>query len=129
MWATPVFGGFHMTTLALLFIRFYQRFISPRKGFRCAHAAFFGGASCSGAIYNLILERGLWPALPHIRNRFLECDFAYKTLLRMGRITRGRTEDNSKPDKAGKSGKTCGIPDEAWNTLKCCGDVASCLSR
>lgn len=48
-----------MTTLALLFIRFYQRFISPRKGFRCAHAAFFGGASCSGAIYNLILERGL----------------------------------------------------------------------
>jgi uncharacterized protein len=123
-----------MTTLALLFIRFYQRFISPRKGFRCAHAAFFGGASCSGAIYNLILERGLWSALPHIRNRFLECDFAYKTLLRMGRITRGRvarvgTEDNPEPDKAAKPGKTCGIPDEAWNTLKCCGDIANCWFR
>jgi putative component of membrane protein insertase Oxa1/YidC/SpoIIIJ protein YidD len=83
-------GGNFVTTLALWLIRFYQRFLSPHKGFRCAHAAFFGGNSCSGAIYTLVLERGFWRALPQIKIRFGECRFAYETLLRSGRIS-GRT--------------------------------------
>ncbi len=109
-----------MTALALLFIRFYQRFISPHKGFRCAHAAFFGGTSCSGAIYNLILERGLWHALPQVRVQFQECSFAYHTLLRMGRITAGGVSGGQRKCKA------CDALEGLGESVACCDDISSC---
>jgi uncharacterized protein len=104
-------GGVNMTILALWLIRFYQRFLSPHKGFHCAHSAFFGGNSCSGAIYNLIQEQGLWRALPQIQIRFGECRFAYETLVRTGRIAgrdktkkvrkkRDRSEENQGPRRS-----------------------------
>nr|WP_317641559.1 membrane protein insertion efficiency factor YidD [Deinococcus sp. ZS9-10] len=45
--------------LALTGIALYQRWLSPHKGFRCAHAAFYGGASCSAALAHAIREEGL----------------------------------------------------------------------
>lgn len=44
---------------ALTGITLYQRWLSPHKGFRCAHAAFYGGASCSAAIARIIEQDGL----------------------------------------------------------------------
>ncbi|MEM5550874.1 membrane protein insertion efficiency factor YidD [Pseudoalteromonas neustonica] len=45
-----------MKYLALLLIRFYQKRISPYKGFRCAHAALHQGVSCSEAVKHIIEE-------------------------------------------------------------------------
>lgn len=44
---------------ALTGIALYQRWLSPHKGFRCAHAALYGGLSCSGAIARIIEQDGL----------------------------------------------------------------------
>ncbi|WP_081908958.1 membrane protein insertion efficiency factor YidD [Deinococcus sp. YIM 77859] len=69
--------------LALSGIRFYQRFLSGRKGFRCAHAALYGGETCSAAIARIIREEGLRPGRRRIAARFRECRAAHE-LLRVG---------------------------------------------
>ncbi|GGI68443.1 membrane protein insertion efficiency factor YidD [Deinococcus wulumuqiensis] len=66
--------------LALQGIRFYQRWLSPRKGFRCAHAALHGGESCSAAIARIIREDGLRAGQPHVAARFAACRTAHVAL-------------------------------------------------
>ncbi|CAM3900652.1 Membrane protein insertion efficiency factor YidD [Deinococcus saxicola] len=60
---------------ALTGITFYQRWLSPLKCFHCAHAAFYGGESCSVAIARIIGEQGL--GSPVITARFATCRQAY----------------------------------------------------
>ena len=60
---------------ALAGIALYQRWLSPRKGFRCAHAAFHGGASCSAAIAQTIRHEGL--NLTVIAGRLKACRQTY----------------------------------------------------
>lgn len=69
-----------MKSICVFFITFYQRWISPIKGFTCAHHVLHGEATCSNAVKSLILEHGLLPALPLIRNRFDECRTAFDRL-------------------------------------------------
>ena len=69
-----------MDTLALWFIGFYQRYLSPHKGFHCAHAGYFGGVSCSHAVKFIVLEQGLMSGLPSIRVHFKECRYTYTQL-------------------------------------------------
>lgn len=40
-------------------ISMYQRYLSPHKGYTCAHLVDQGGLSCSAAIRRIIAERGL----------------------------------------------------------------------
>ena len=61
-------------------IDFYQRQISPRKGYRCAHARLYGGAGCSGFAREAIAQPGIGAALPQVRARFGECKLAAQTL-------------------------------------------------
>lgn len=61
-------------------IALYQRWLSPHKGFRCAHAAVFGGESCSAAVARTIRERGLWGSGTAIAARFAACRQAYSQL-------------------------------------------------
>jgi putative component of membrane protein insertase Oxa1/YidC/SpoIIIJ protein YidD len=61
-------------------ITFYQNFISPRKGFSCAYFRLYGGYSCSEAVKQLILIKGLAPSLNDIRYRFQDCRDAAVTL-------------------------------------------------
>jgi len=70
-----------MRTLPILLIRFYQRFISPYKGFRCAHAALHKGDSCSGAVVSIIEEEGMVRGFGKIKARFRDCNLAYMQLL------------------------------------------------
>lgn len=58
-------------------IRFYQRFVSPRKGFRCAHAALHGGESCSAAVARIVRDEGLLAGRGRIARRFAECREAH----------------------------------------------------
>ncbi|WP_029483900.1 membrane protein insertion efficiency factor YidD [Deinococcus marmoris] len=64
-----------LDTLALAGIALDQRWISPHKGFCCAHAAVYGGASCSASIAQVIRGDGL--NLSAIAARFVACRQAY----------------------------------------------------
>ena len=61
-------------------ITFYQRFISPYKGFHCAHHASYRRGTCSNAVKDLIEDNGFIKALPLIRGRFKECRLAYEAI-------------------------------------------------
>jgi putative component of membrane protein insertase Oxa1/YidC/SpoIIIJ protein YidD len=61
------------TLVADAAIRGYQRWISPYKGFRCAHRHLHGGHSCSEFARLAVLEQGVLAALPDIRIQFREC--------------------------------------------------------
>ena len=54
-------------------IRFYQRHLSPRKGFCCAHRGATGGDSCSAYGYRVIGRRGLRQGLRLLRRRLDAC--------------------------------------------------------
>lgn len=61
-------------------ITFYQKRLSPYKGFSCAHRVLHRGESCSQYIKRIILEHGLLRARPLIRQRFRACKAANQVL-------------------------------------------------
>jgi uncharacterized protein len=67
-----------LKALLLLAIRFYQRFISPRKGFRCAYRAYTGCASCSALGYRAIRRHGAWRGLAVLNGRLKACGAVYR---------------------------------------------------
>lgn len=69
-----------LDALTLSGIRFYGRFLSPRKGFRCAHAALHGGESCSAAVARIVREDGAWSGRFRIAARFGECRAAHDAI-------------------------------------------------
>jgi putative component of membrane protein insertase Oxa1/YidC/SpoIIIJ protein YidD len=58
---------------ALRAIRLYQRHLSPRKGFSCAHRGATGGASCSTYGYRAIARYGLRTGMRLLRRRLDAC--------------------------------------------------------
>jgi uncharacterized protein len=66
--------------LALAAIRFYQRFISPYKGFSCALRAATGGDSCSAYGHAVIARFGLVRGLGLLQRRFELCGHAHDRL-------------------------------------------------
>jgi putative component of membrane protein insertase Oxa1/YidC/SpoIIIJ protein YidD len=66
-----------MSHSAQYLIQFYQKHISPYKGFRCAHGDYYGGDSCSGAVSKIIRRKGLINGFAAIKNQFRRCSHAY----------------------------------------------------
>jgi putative component of membrane protein insertase Oxa1/YidC/SpoIIIJ protein YidD len=58
---------------ALRAIRSYQRHLSPRKGFTCAHRGATGGDSCSTYGYRVVKRCGLRIGLRLLRRRLNAC--------------------------------------------------------
>lgn len=58
----------------------YQRYISPYKGFCCAHRVKHGGMSCSEYVKQALLHHGAWRSIPVIKKRFKECKMAASEL-------------------------------------------------
>lgn len=67
-----------MKALALAAIRFYQRHISPRKGFCCAFAAYTGERSCSALGYRAIRRFGVIDGMLVLDRRLARCGTAYR---------------------------------------------------
>ncbi|RYG70690.1 membrane protein insertion efficiency factor YidD [bacterium] len=61
-------------------IGIYQRYISPRKGWRCAYSVLHGGTGCSGYVKTEIREHGWRAARRAARKRFHECKLAGQAL-------------------------------------------------
>ncbi|WP_432561915.1 membrane protein insertion efficiency factor YidD [Kineococcus sp. SYSU DK003] len=51
----------------------YQRTLSPRKGYSCAHRLAHGGDSCSAAVREQVRRRGVLRAVAPSAVRFLAC--------------------------------------------------------
>lgn len=69
---------------ALAAIGAYQRYVSPYKGFCCAHRARTGHASCSEFARRAIERCGLLAGLRLLRRRFLACAASYRALMADG---------------------------------------------
>ena len=78
MQSTPLDRLSRQTASAL--ITSYQKNISPKKGFSCAHRVLHGGESCSQYIKRIILKQGLLGAIPLSRQRLQACKAANQVL-------------------------------------------------
>jgi len=58
----------------------YQKYISPHKGFSCAHRLLYGGESCSAYLKRIIQQQGLNAAWQLAPQRFARCRQANLTL-------------------------------------------------
>ena len=58
----------------------YQRYISPHKGFSCAHRLLYGSESCSQFVKRTISQYGLIDGIKASRRRFQACKAANQIL-------------------------------------------------
>jgi putative component of membrane protein insertase Oxa1/YidC/SpoIIIJ protein YidD len=65
-----------MRAIVVFLIGLYQRYLSPYKGYRCAHAVCHQGLSCSAAVKDIVATHGVLRGLPLVRQRFAECSNA-----------------------------------------------------
>lgn len=77
------------TSALVTSINLYRRWLSPLKGFRCAHAAFYGGMSCSAAVQELIAHHGVVGSRHAVAARFHACRQAYGHLAAAPGVTGG----------------------------------------
>lgn len=63
-------------SILVFFISLYQKYISPVKGFRCAHHALHKGESCSQFVKRSLLEHDLATAIKASQQRFNDCGSA-----------------------------------------------------
>src|SRR5688572_21138457 len=82
-----------------LCITLYQRHLSPRKGFSCAHRVYHGGASCSEFARQVVLRVGVLPAVPQVLRRFNECKQACTT----GKLSQRKRQQPEPERKARES--------------------------
>jgi putative component of membrane protein insertase Oxa1/YidC/SpoIIIJ protein YidD len=68
-----------MKRLALAAIGFYQRFISPYKGFSCAYRVHTGRASCSALGRRAIARFGVLKGIGVLRLRLTRCGDAHRS--------------------------------------------------
>ena len=64
-------------SFAIASITGYQKYVSPYKGFSCAHRVFYGGESCSQYVKRILGEVGFSEAITASRRRFSECREAH----------------------------------------------------
>ena len=97
-----------MKWIFLKLISMYQKYISPKKGFSCAHRIYFSGSSCSQHCAEVIREFGVVSGLIKMNARFQECKTASVLL------SQGTDKDKDKNDP----GKWCSYGEcAAWG---CC---------
>lgn len=107
------------TALSLIWV--YQRYISPRKGFSCAHRVLHGGPGCSGYAKHAIQDHGLFAAVPLVRQRFRDCKTAYETIQerKAEEHKRKRKEKRRKKDDEDDT-SCCDLPELGCEGAECC---------
>lgn len=69
-----------ITWLAIKAINFYQKFISPYKGFNCAHRVATGESGCSAYGKKVINRFGFFTGFKLLERRFYDCSWHAKNL-------------------------------------------------
>ena len=88
-----------LSKLSITAITLYQHYISPHKGYCCAHRVFTGEDSCSQYAKTAIAEHGLFSAFPLIKEQFDRCSFAAEEIQKK-RKQKKKEEDNAIGDCA-----------------------------
>jgi putative component of membrane protein insertase Oxa1/YidC/SpoIIIJ protein YidD len=114
----------------------YQQFVSPYKGFRCAHRALHGGQSCSEFARRVAMIKGVAAVPAMLQRRFAECAAAVQVLdydsreqLRWrkddGRRRRKSIWDNCDPTPSSCDVSDCGGVDTLGVDAgcQCCGEL------
>ena len=92
--------------IAIASIGGYQKHISPRKGFSCAHRLLYKGESCSQYAKRMVAQQGLVAAIPAVRQRFRACGIANQIL--QARYSSQADSDRSKRDRRNRNwGNNC----------------------
>ena len=63
--------------IAILWIKGYQKYISPYKGYKCAYSYYTKGCSCSEYAKKSIIHYGIIKSIPLIDLRLKECRAVY----------------------------------------------------
>lgn len=107
-----------ISKMAILCIKGYQRYISPRKGFRCAYGVLHGTHGCSGAVIEILQKKGILAGVPAIRERFSACKDACEELNK-------QKEQKKQKKKEEADGECCLDPTDACD---CVSIPSSCKS-
>ncbi|MFN5503981.1 MAG: membrane protein insertion efficiency factor YidD [Pseudanabaena sp.] len=78
--------------IAVTAISGYQKFISPHKGFSCAHRVLYGCESCSQYFKQVIAEEGILTAIANANGRFQECREANEILKKRREKSKARRQ-------------------------------------
>jgi len=109
---------------ALATIGLYQRFVSPHKGFRCAHSVQTGRRGCSALGARAIRRHGLWNGLDVLGGRLDACALSHEELRAV------RNKPGLHP-QSGLCDFDCGGADcnpfDACDVAECACDAADCL--
>lgn len=111
--------------LPVSLIRLYQRHLSPRKGFRCAHDVWYGAGGCSGCAIGALQRLPLWRALRATKRRMLFCRNIALTLgsvgmdLGDGGGRRLPSDSRTSPEPLHPSAKWC-LTETAAQGAGCC---------
>jgi len=110
-----------MKSIALYAIRFYQRAISPYKGFCCAYAAHTGHASCSALGYRAIRRFGVWDGLSVLNGRLEKCGVAHRRYRALTPRASGRLgkQGGFLDCDCGDLGGACDLADACSPALDC----------
>ena len=116
--------------IALAAIGFYQRHLSPRKGFSCAYRTHTSGMGCSGFGKHAISKHGLLLGLVLLHRRFAKCAWHAHSKTPPRRVYRGelgpfgRQAGFADCDVGGCDGPDCSGPDCDMPKFGCCGSAA-----
>lgn len=101
----------------------YQRWLSPLKGFSCAHRVLHGGTSCSGYALQILESDGPWRLLSLMHQRFRDCAQANASIraqlacARIGTIAINSSTEPSPelpPEPPEKSANGAGWDGDQW---------------
>jgi putative component of membrane protein insertase Oxa1/YidC/SpoIIIJ protein YidD len=105
-------------------IAIYQRYISPRKGWRCAYSVLHGGTGCSGYVQREIRENGWRAARRAAKKRFRECKLAGQMLRTQAGVVYKSQSGN------GSHGRKRRNFLEEWCGIDCCPpELCGCLDK
>ncbi|MGD1716834.1 membrane protein insertion efficiency factor YidD [Dapis sp. BLCC M172] len=84
-----------MNKIAVALISGYQQYVSPRKGFSCAHRILYGDESCSHYIKRMFMEQDFSEAIAAARQRFKACKEANQ-ILKLQAVSNSENEEDLK---------------------------------
>lgn len=99
-------------------ISFYQKSISPHKGFCCAHRALHNGMSCSEWGKRAVVKAGVSRFFPLMFRRFEACCDAYETLCQMNESDKDQQDNDSEDSEIN--------PIVNRESISCCISVMPC---
>ncbi|WP_083437978.1 membrane protein insertion efficiency factor YidD [Caldimonas brevitalea] len=126
-------------------IGLYQRYVSPYKGFRCAHRVHSGGASCSQYARKIVRRLGLTALFAAMPRQFERCRrachliraaaanasaFRRPTKAKGERTQRSQQRQHARQRDSRDCGDcgSCDLPDPsgACDAASSCADVGAC---